>query len=85
MLSAEVTQKMSDSPRGDEWKPGWHMRDDVWYLTKDAIKREFKLSKDELRQIIEDKYIENRALTNFHNGEVFTVYRLEHVKAMLGR
>jgi hypothetical protein len=58
---------------------GYHMLDNEWWLSATAVKRKFKLSKEQLIKLFVSREIQARAIPSSYE-KPYTVYRLADLK-----
>ncbi len=79
---------MSVVEKQKQWKQGWYFIDERWFLTEDAIQKEFKLTEHELAQLFirtykEGKRIEVRRKENNYNFRKFDVYCRDDIDELI--
>jgi hypothetical protein len=69
----------TEPPTFPEMRAGWYMKDNEWWLTRDAVKQAFCLSERELTPLLATK-IRCRIDVNRYNHRRFILYNLDDIK-----
>lgn len=90
MTAMEVKMTVSDPPQVGKVRYGWYKIDNEWWLTRDELKKEFKLSNKQLSNIVlssrKGRVNEGKLRTavrfNRYNDKDFIVYNLDDFNAL---
>lgn len=89
-MTMEVTIMVSDPPQFGEIREGWYEIDNEWWLTRDAVLKEFKLSNKQLSAMVlatrnrtsGDPRLRTTIGRNPYNDRAFVLYSLDDLTVL---
>ena len=85
----EIEYDFDDKP--SDYKQGWYCRDEKWFLTFDAVLREFHITKKALLKLLISTHyggvnygkLEIKSSVNTYNAKRFSIYSLDDLKQII--